>query len=408
MTDVLSADFFAGNRERLRIKLNLAAHELALMPAHVKLQKTHDEAYQFVQDSNFFYLTGIREPDCLVVIGPDFELLLSPPINPHHQLWEGQASVERLQQISGITEVKTGRDSLQTLRLLTAGAKKVYAPLPYDSRILHTYYRMIANPARKNLLRQIRRFNNAVEITDLRSSLAELRMIKQPIELEMISRAVDITVESIKAVQDNLATLRTERDAQALLEYEFLRRGADGTGFDTMIASGANTTQIHYMFNNETLLDKTLLLLDVGAQVNGYKADISRVISQEGFTPRQQQIYDAVQALQAYAFSLLKPGASLREYEDVVDQKTEELTRDLQVSRHKTVRRKLRVTPHMVSHHLGLDAHDAANYDAPLEPGMVLAVEPGIYLLDEGIGMRIEDDVVITEKGCKVLSSGLQ
>lgn len=408
MTDVIfAADFYIGNRQRLREKLNLAKNEFAILPAHFKLQKTHDEAYKFVQDSSFFYLTGIREPDCLVIITKDSEMLLSPPINPHHQLWEGQAGIEQMKQISGIADVQNGKEGSLKLRQLVEAAISIYMPLPYDKRLLRTYFRMTPNPARTALYKKIKSLNSAVEVKDLRSTLADLRMVKQPIELTAIREAVRITLESIETVHQKLAQLHTEKEVHALLEYEFLHRGAEGPGFDSIVASGANTTQIHYMNNDKTPLDKNLVLLDVGAQVHGYKADIGRVVSKQGFTERQQQIYEAVEALQQYAFSLLKPGVKIREYEQQVEQKTEELTRDLRLSKHHTISRKARITPHAVSHHLGLDAHDAANYDAPLASGMVLAVEPGIYILEEGIGMRIEDDVLVTENGIEVLSKAL-
>lgn len=404
MEPLFTADFFMGNRAQLRQQIGLAKNELAIIPAHSKLQKSHDEAFKFVQDSNFYYLTGINEPDCLLILTADHDILLSPAIDPHHQLWEGQANVKQLTKTSGVSVVKTGQAGQQHFKELVSATDKIYLPLPYDSRVLRRYYRMVANPARRNWLRKLKILKPGLAIEDLRPALAQLRMIKQSSELAAISKAIDITVASIEVVRQALPTLESENEAQALLEYEFLRRGSDGPGFDSIVASGAHTTQIHYSRTGQTALDKSLVLLDVGAQVSGYKADISRVVSAGQFTSRQQQLYQAVQDLQEYAFSLLKPGLNLFDYEDLVDQKSAELTADLRVTRHKTSKRGRRVIPHAISHHLGLDAHDAADYKAPLQPGMVLAVEPGIYLPEEGIGMRIEDNVVITDTGIKVLS----
>lgn len=403
MEPLFNADFYMGNRANLRRKIGLAKNELAIVPAHSKLQKSHDEAYKFVQDNNFYYLTGINEPDCLLILTSDHDVLLSPAIDPHHQLWEGQAGLQQLSAVSGISDVHAGKTGQQQLKELVTQARKIYLPLPYDSHILRRYYRMVANPARRHWQRKLKALNSGLVIDDLRPALAQLRMVKQPAELAAISQAIDITVASIEVVEQSLPALGTENEVQAMLEYEFWRRGADGPGFDSIVASGPNTTQIHYSRTGQTPLDKSLVLLDVGAQVAGYKSDISRVVSQNGFNSRQKQLYQAVQELQNYAFSLLKPGLSLSDYEDQVDQKSNELTAALRVSRHKTSKRGLRVIPHAVSHHLGLDTHDAADYKAPLQPDMVLAVEPGIYLPEEGIGMRIEDDVLITDSGIKVL-----
>ncbi len=404
MDSVFEAAFFSGNRQRLREELNLSKKELVVVPAHMKLQKSHDEAFAFVQDSNFYYLTGIHEPDGVLILTADADVLISSAIDAHHQLWEGQADIKRLINISGIQDVLTGTQGALKLKSLVSSATKVYMPSPYDTRFLHRYYRMVPNPARQNLRRKLKNLNPNLVIEDSRLALAKLRMIKQPAELAAISRAIKITVGSIDTVSKQLAQLKTENELQALLEYEFLRHGADGTAFDSIVASGSNTTQIHYMRNDQVTLDGSLVLLDVGARVSGYASDISRVISQTPFNKRKKQIYDAVKELQDYALTLLKPGIALPDYEDLVDQKSLELTEDLRVAKHKTVRKELRVIPHLISHHIGLDAHDSADYKAPLQAGMVLAVEPGIYLPEEGIGIRLEDDVMVTSRGINILS----
>jgi Xaa-Pro aminopeptidase len=274
------------------------------------------------------------------------------------------------------------------------------------------FYGMYTNPARRMLIKKIKKVNPDIELLDLRQHLARMRMIKQPIEVEAIQRAVDITIDTLKEVSrpSRLGKYAYEYEVEADITRGFRRRGALGHGFTPVVAAGKNACTMHHVRNDGELASDELLLLDVGASYNHYTADIARTYSlHEHPSRRHQQVHQAVCEAQDYAISLLKPGVVPREYEKEVEAFLGEKLRELGLV--KTITRETvrdsGLFPHMTSHYLGLDAHDAGEYDIPLKPGVVMVAEPGIYIKEEGIGVRIEDDLIITESGCKVLSSRL-
>lgn len=192
---------------------------------------------------------------------------------------------------------------------------------------------------------------------------------------------------------------KNEKDIERAISIGFLKSKSDGHGFDPIIASGKNAATLHYTKNNQSLNKDSLVLLDIGTKVNGYASDISRVWSIGGKpSKRQQEIWQACLDIQETAFSLLKPGVMMREYQKQVEKQANTIFKKLGCSMAG------KPFPHGFSHFLGFDVHDAGDYTVPLEKGMVITVEPGIYLTDEGIGVRVEDDVLITEKGIKILS----
>jgi Xaa-Pro aminopeptidase len=234
-------------------------------------------------------------------------------------------------------------------------------------------------------------------------------MIKQPIELAAIRAAIDITIrtmkESLKPAK--LRKYAFEYEIEAELSRGFRRRGAVGHGFEPVVASGPRACTLHNVANNGGLSADELLIVDVGAEVGHYSADITRTFSLGSPSRRQQTVHAAVAEIQQFAFGLLKPGTTLKGYEQQVEQYMGEKLRELGLVKtisHNEVRK---FSPHATSHFLGLNVHDVGDYDRPLEPGVVLTVEPGIYIPREGIGVRIEDDVLITPGGIKILSDKL-
>jgi len=187
-----------------------------------------------------------------------------------------------------------------------------------------------------------------------------------------------------------------------------MKKGLKGHGFEPVIAADKNATTIHHQTPTGEIKGNSLVLFDIGAEVENYSADISRTYAVSRATPRQKAVYRAVIATQEYAYSLLKPGVKLREYEAEVDKFMAKQLKGLDLLEDETDKRRLKkFYPHLTTHHLGLDTHDSADYDMPLEAGMVLTVEPGIYIPEETIGIRIEDDVLITETGIEVLSKDI-
>ncbi len=396
-------DFFKGNRQRLRELFTGTAP--IVLSAHGQLQRNGDATYPFRQDGNFWYLTGLDIPDALLVMDKGQEYLILPEQSDYQQIFDGVNEVDAIMQASGITGVYSHKDGW---KLLTNRLKKVkhVATLPATPPYIETYG-MYANPARAELIRRMKNINNDLKLLDLKKHFARMRMVKQLPELKSIQAAINLTVSGLKQLKRNLPRYAHEYQLEADLTRHFLKHGADNA-WRPVIASGANACQIHSPAGRSKLKPTDLILVDVGADVNHYAADISRTWA-IGRTVRKRQstVFQAVLEVQDYAMSLLEPGVTIRDNEKLVEHFMGEKLRALGLI--KTIERDeiRRFFPHATSHYLGIDPHDIGDYSAALEPGMVLTVEPGIYIPKEGIGIRIEDDILITKTGHKNLSARL-
>ena len=397
-----TSEFFSGNRHKL---LETTGAELIVLTANGLLQRSADDTFQFRQDSNFFYLTGINEKDFLLVISKENTFLIESKPSEYRSIMELNYDKKELKVISGIDDIQDYHTGWTRLDVLLKKYKKAHTITPAESYIEH--FGFYTNPARATLLNELKK-HRKLELIDIRKNLARQRQIKQPVELHTIQQAIDITAKALKNVHKKLASYKYEYEAAADLTREFMRRGAMNHAFHPIVASGKHATVIHNFGNNGAIVKAELLLFDVGAEMNNYSADISRTYSISTPTKRQQAVYDAVLRVQKQAMRLLKPGVHMREYEKQVDKIMAIELKKLGLITDTNDKKKLKkYYPHLTSHFLGLDTHDAADYDMPLEPGMVLTVEPGIYIPEESIGVRIEDDVLITKTGIKILSSGL-
>jgi Xaa-Pro aminopeptidase len=269
------------------------------------------------------------------------------------------------------------------------------------------HYGVYTLPYRRRLLTKLQRIRPNVNIRDIRQELAGLRVLKQPAELLAIQSAIDITTETLQELTTPavLGQAAYEYELEAALSYGFRKRGAEGHGFAPIVGAGAHSTTLHHMENSGPIAPGDMIVLDVGAGVEHYSADISRTVSKQPMAGLQAAVFKSVVAAQDYALSLIKPGVYLREYEQAVEAFIgHELVRLGVITEpsHEAIRRHF---PHATSHFLGLDTHDVGDYRQPLAPGMVITCEPGIYLPEQHIGVRIEDDILITEAGHTVLSS---
>jgi Xaa-Pro aminopeptidase len=258
-------------------------------------------------------------------------------------------------------------------------------------------------------MHRLKAVKNELELLDLSPHVVRLRMVKQPVEVAAIQSAIDITIAAMKAATRPavLKTYTYEYELEAALTHGFRKRGATGHAFEPIVASGNRACTLHNVANNGALAASDLVVLDVGAEVEHYAADITRTKSLSLPSRRQQAVHAAVLDTQTFAKSLLKPDVLLREYEKEIEQYMGEKLRELGLIKTITHEAVRSFYPHATSHFLGLNVHDSGDYDRPLEPGMVLTVEPGIYISNEGIGVRIEDDVLVTQTGIKVLSDKL-
>jgi Xaa-Pro aminopeptidase len=405
MSDRFTSEFFAGNRERLRQLFTGTAP--IVLTANGLLQRGGDSTYPFQQDANFWYLTGIEVPDIVLVIDKTKEYLIVPNREAARVAFDGSVDTEALSRISGVQTVldeKAGWHQLETRLRRAKHVATLSAPPAYVEA-----HGMYTNPSRAQLITRLQESADSIELLDLNQHMALLRVIKQPEELAAIQEAIDITIDSIKEVTrpGTLARYAHEYEIEADLTRSFRRHGAHGHAFEPIVAGGERACTLHNVANDGTLASDELLLLDIGAEVEHYAADITRTVSIGQPSRRQEAVFEAVLEVQRFAFGLLKPGGLMKENEQQIEQFMGEKLRELGLIKsieHDEVRK---FYPHATSHFLGLNVHDIGDYTRPLEHGMVLTVEPGIYIPDEGIGVRIEDDVLITENGYEILTDRL-
>src|SRR5882724_3573364 len=398
---------------------------VAIIPAAREATRSNDTQYRFRQDSDFYYLTGFEEPEAIAVIAPANEhkyTLFVRPRDPEQEIWVGRrAGVEGAKSEFGAQESFPITDFEEKLQDLLDGAEKLYYRLGVNTDLDSAVIKKIA---------QMRALNRKPihpprTIIDPATIVHEMRVLKSPEEVELMQRAADIAaeahVEAMKAVRPGMK----EYEVEALIEQIFRRQGAAGPSYTSIVGAGANATVLHYINNDGELRDGELLLVDAGAEYKGYASDITRTFPINGrFSKAQREIYDLVLEAQMSCVEMVRPGVThdqLKQHSieiltegmvrlGLLKGKTDELIKEKKYEQFYM---------HGLGHMLGIDVHDVGRYyydqeSRALEPGVVMTVEPGIYISPEtkdipkqylGIGVRIEDDVVCTEKGPHVLTS---
>jgi Xaa-Pro aminopeptidase len=407
---------------------------IAIVPAHPELIRNNDVHFKFRQDTNFHYLTGFDEPDAIAVfrnVGGKRELILFVrPKDLEKEIWTGyRCGVEGAVDRYGADRAFPVSEFDAQMPKLMQGADRVYYSffktlnmngVEYmDQKILR-----LLDGYRASLGRTGR---GIVPIYDVNELLGEMRLYKAPEEIDRLRRACAI---SAKAHREAMARCRPglyEYQVEALLEYVFRDSGSERHGYPSIVASGANATILHYVENNRRIEDGELFLIDAGAEVDFYTGDITRTFAVNGkMSATQREIYDIVLDVQKECVKMARPGATMASIHSfAVEALTDAMVslKFLSGDRRKIIETMAykRYYPHGTGHFLGMDVHDAGLYQvdgAPrkLEPGMAFTIEPGFYVLRDdsavpekyrGIGVRIEDDVVITPEGCEVLTSGV-
>lgn len=405
MGELFTSEFFIANRQRLRELFTGTAP--IVVTANGLLQRTADTNYKYAQDANFWYLTGLEESDLVLVMDRDKEYLIVPGRSASRAIFDGAVTDEAVIRRSGVATVYDDKEGWDRLGSRLKKVKHVATLAPPPAYI--DFYGMYTNPARASLVQKLKDYNAELKLLDLAPHLIRMRMIKQPAELVAIQAAVDITVETLKYCLKpaRLRKYSFEYELEADVSSGFRKRGAAGHAFDPIVAGGQRACTMHYLSNNHALSADELVLLDIGSEVEHYASDIARTVALGSPSRRQQAVYAAVLEAEDFAFSLLRPGTSLTEYERQVELFIGEKLRELNLLKTIDSVGVRKFFPHRTSHFVGLTAHDAGDYERPLEPGVVLAVETGIYIPEESIGVRIEDNVVITDSGIKVLSQKL-
>ncbi|TXG77267.1 M24 family metallopeptidase [Patescibacteria group bacterium] len=394
----MNADFFRKNRKNLLATLNKGA--LVVLTGYGEVQQVNDATAPFEQEGNFLYLTGVEAPDWWVILdgSAGSEWLVAPSLSESQKIFDGETSNDEVTKVSGISTVIDRDEAMRRLRQLTRHHSVVYVTEQPKWLSDHSHFQL--NSAQADLKKMLERMYDNVQ--GCNRELARLRAIKSDEEVVAIKKAIKVTAEALDAMKMSLPELKYEYELQAVLDFEIRRRGARHA-YAPIVAGGRNACTLHYGLNRDRLDRRSLVLLDVGARVNGYAADISRTYAVTKPTKRQRAVYDAVVAAQQKIIASLKPGLPFQSYEEKVEEAMKAALSGLGL----TLERYREYFPHAVSHGLGVDVHDSlGGYDI-LMPGMVLTVEPGLYLSDEGIGVRIEDNILITETGHDNLSKSI-
>jgi len=402
------------------------ANSIAIIPSAREVMRTNDTNYRYRQNSDFYYLTGFDEPESIAVISPSKEhkyTLFVRPRDPVKEQWEGhRAGVEGARNTHGADAAYPIEEFQSKLGELLTGATKLYYPIGAGDTELDA--RIIKEIA---VLRALGRQGIVAPqaIVDVGVVLHEIRLIKNDVEIQIMQRAADIAAEAhIEAMKQTRPGMN-EYEIEALIEYLFRKNGASAPAYNSIIGGGVNATILHYVCNDAPLHDGDLLLLDAGAEYKGYASDITRTFPVNGrFTQPQRDIYDLVLETEISCVNRARPGISLEELKThSIELLTEGMVRLglLQGDVKKLIEegKYKQFYMHGIGHYLGMDVHDVGLYhmnDEPrkLEAGMIVTIEPGLYIAPNtenvpdkylGIGVRIEDDVLITADGNRVLTS---
>ncbi len=389
--------------------------------------RSRDTEYPFRQDSDFWYLTGFDHPNAIAVLrtdgGPEYTLYVEPR-NREMEIWTGhRPGVEGAREVYGADEAFSQSEFITQLPALIRRTKQIYHVLGRNPAIDSA----ITNTLEGMRLRSRSEAAPADAIADPRSIVHEMRMFKEPAELDIMRRASAISREAHEAGAKFAKSGAYEYEIEAAIEYTFRRLGARGPAYTTIVGGGRNATILHYVTNSEKLRDQEMVLVDAGCELEGYASDVTRTYPIGGrYTAAGRAIYDVVLTAHRAGIDQCAPGKTLVDVhaasvraivEGLVDLKL--LSGDVDDLIEKETYRRFYM--HKTSHWLGLDVHDVGHYGSngthrPLEPGMVFTVEPGIYVAadDEdasaefcGIGVRIEDDLAITEDGCENLTESI-
>jgi Xaa-Pro aminopeptidase len=411
----LNPAIFIQNRARF-IK-QMPANSIALFCSNDEVPSNGDALYRFKQNSDLYWLTGITQEETMVILFPDNpdpkfrEVLVLTRPNEMKEKWDGKRlRVAEAKAISGMQTIVWLDAILPLLQVWCHLADTIMLDSNENdrkaTRIVTSEYRLIYDMKKAYPLH---RFARAAKI------LKELRGIKTAEEVEVLQQAIDITDKTFRRILQFVKPGVMEYEIEAEIVHSFLSQRATGEAYQSIIASGDRARTLHYVSNNAECREGELILMDFGAEYGGYCADLTRTIPVSGrFTRRQKTVYNACLHLHDYAKSLLKPGITMNDYTDKVGEEATlqflkiGLLKKTEVKNEDPENRAYRkYLYHGISHHLGIDVHDLGTRSEPIKAGMVFTVEPGIYIEEEQMGIRIENNVWITRNGNKDLMKNI-
>ena len=403
----IDSDLFIQNRKRLveRLKPN----SVAVFNSNDLMPTSADGTHPFIQQTDLFYLSGIDQEESTLIICPDIreekhrQILFLKETNEQIALWEGHKyTKEEATAVSGIESVYWNHEFDNIFKQLV---------FQYDYIYLNTNEHLRAQARVETrddrFLRWCRKAFPLHHYERLAPIMHNLRVVKSKLELDLIKKACNITDQTLRRLLGFIKAGVWEFEIEAEIYHEFLRNRSKGPGFETIVASGIDSCTLHYIKNDKQCRDGDLVLIDFGAEYANYAADVTRTVPVDGkFSKRQKEVYNAVLKIQKAAIQMIKPGNSLEAYHEKMVKLVEaELVR-LGVLKKADIKKQpedsplyKKFFPHGISHHLGLDVHDYGDKRRKFEPGMIFTCEPGIYIRHEAIGVRIENDILITRKG---------
>lgn len=396
-------------RNRKEFYKHLAPNSLAVFNSNDIYPTSADGTMPFKQHKDIFHLSGVDQEESILVVFPDCkekelkEVLFVIETNEHIATWEGEKlTKEKATEVSGIQNVVWTKDFEATFAKMMSLAENVY---------LNTNEHLRANTeveTREDRFVKwckehypVHTFKRAAPI------MHHVRSMKHPIEIDLMQKACNITEKGFRRLLGFIKPGVWEHEIEAELWHEFIRNRSMGFAYTPIIAGGGNACVLHYIENDQECKDGDLILMDFGAEYANYSSDMTRTIPVNGrFTDRQKQIYNAVLRVKNQANDILQPGITLKDYHiEVGEMMTKELL-DLKLLTSNEVKKQDPAWPaykryfmHGTSHYIGLDTHDVGSWSDPIEESQVFTIEPGIYIKEEGIGIRLEDDYVIKSGG---------
>ena len=402
-------------KRRDRLFSKLSKHSVGVLFSSGYKTRSNDTEYPFRQDSNFYYLSGFLEDNsCVVFVKKSKKvktILFVAKKDKTQELWNGKRlGVDAAKKRFLVDEVYEYGELNSKLKEYIKDKKALY----YDFKLDYSKVKVL-----KRYSKEVQSFDN------ISSLVQKMRLIKSNSEIELIKKAISITKDAHHKAMSRVSSLKYEHQLQAEIEYEFKRQGSYSDAYTSIVACGNSANTLHYIDNNQRLKKGELILIDAGCEYKYYASDITRTIPVDGtYSPAQKKLYNMVLKTQLQIIKMIKPGVKRSE----LQQKAVKLLSKgminfgiLKGPLNKVIKNELykKYYPHGIGHWMGIDVHDEAPYkyengkEIPLKPGMVLTIEPGIYIDENdkdvpkkyrGIGIRIEDDILVTKNGCKNLS----
>ncbi|RAJ73896.1 Xaa-Pro aminopeptidase [Chitinophaga dinghuensis] len=404
----LDPQLFVKNRQRFLAKMK--PNSIAIINSNDELPTNGDALFKFKQNADLYWLTGIDQEDTMVVLYPDNpdpkyrEVLVLVRPNELKEKWDGKRlRKEEATAISGMTTI-VWLDTLDALlQQWVHEAENIYLNTNENNR--KSNYVPVRDYRYAEAMKERFPLHNYLRAAVI---FKQVRAVKTEEEIKVMQVAMDITEKAFRRVLKFIKPGVYEHEIQAEILHEFLRNRSAGEAYGSIIASGDRARTLHYVFNNQECKDGELILMDFGAEYGGYNADLTRTVPVNGkFTARQRQVYDACLHLHRYAASILRPGITLAKYHEMMGEEAGREFVKLGLLTEADIKNQDPEAPayrkylyHGISHHLGVDVHDLApSMVQPIPEGAVLTIEPGIYIEEEQMGIRIENNYWITASG---------